>query len=73
MRGVIINAAIVAACIASHGYWINQAHIKAQLLDTCAKANNVYACHMVPQPTEAPRVEYRQADILPPPVGAMEE
>jgi hypothetical protein len=38
------------------------------MLEACAKANNVYACHMVPQPTEAPRVEYRQAAILPPPV-----
>ncbi len=41
---------------------------RTKALDACAKANNVYSCHMVPQPTEAPRVEYHQAAILPPPV-----
>jgi hypothetical protein len=51
-----------------HVFWIKDLNAQMNLLDACAKANNVYACHMVPQPTEAPRVEYRQAAILPPPV-----
>jgi hypothetical protein len=68
MKALITVSAIALLALAGNGYWLNQARIKAQLLDACAKANNVYACHMVPQPTEAPRVEYRQAAILPPPV-----
>lgn len=68
MKALITVSAAALISLAGHGYWLNQARITEQVLDACAKEQNVYACHMVPKPTEEPRVEYRQAAILPPPV-----
>jgi hypothetical protein len=44
------------------------AYERMTMRDNCAKEHNVYACKLEAVPTEAPRVEYRQAAILPPPV-----
>jgi hypothetical protein len=69
MKALITTSVIALLAIAGNGYWLNQARIKAQLLEACAEQAWVYACELKAVPIiKEENIVYRQAAILPPPV-----
>lgn len=68
MKSILFMAAIACASIGGNAYGLKTVHNTQQALDSCARENNVYRCQLAAIPSEAPRVDYRTAELLPPPV-----
>lgn len=70
MKALKLTAATAVVCSAfAAGIYASSIKSESQqALDTCAKENNVYSCKWVAVPAQEPRVVYKTADLLPPPV-----
>lgn len=64
----IITTAIALSSLTGNMYFINNAMNAADALTECARRENVFRCSLEPVPTEAPKVVYKTAELLPPPV-----
>lgn len=65
---ILAYTAIASAAFIGGIYAGNTKTDNQRALDACAKANNVYACQWVAQPSEPHRVVKVVPDLLPPPV-----